>query len=94
MYTRGSRGVVVVVVFVLSFQRARVAGRVLRHHVGRDEDVLGADERGVDEDVLDRARSGRRSWVGKKEKGKKSNALAASDSSGDVSRFHGTAVLT
>lgn len=56
----GSRGVVIIIIFVLPFQRgARVTGRVLRHHVGGNEDVLGADERGVDEDVLDRAWSAR-----------------------------------
>lgn len=31
----------------------RVPAGVLRHHVGGDEDVLGADQRRVDEDVGD-----------------------------------------
>lgn len=38
----------------------RLAARVLRHHVGGDEDVLGANQRRVDEDVGD----GGRGWRG------------------------------
>lgn len=37
----------------------RLAAGVLRHHVGGDEDVLGANQRGVDEDVGDGGRRGR-----------------------------------
>lgn len=40
------------------FPLQRLAGRVLRHHVGGDEDVLGADQRLVDEDVGDGRRRG------------------------------------
>lgn len=43
----------------------RLGGGVLRHHVGGDEDVLGANQRRVDEDVRD-GRRGRRGWQKKK----------------------------
>lgn len=43
----------------------RLGGGVLRHHVGGDEDVLGANQRRVDEDVGD-GRRGRRGWQKKK----------------------------
>lgn len=46
-----SYGVIVVVVFVLPLQR--VSAGVLRRHVGGDEDVLGANQRWIDEDVGD-----------------------------------------
>lgn len=52
-----SYGVVIVVVFVLPLQR--VSAGVLRRHVGGDEDVLGANQRWVDEDVGDSRRGGR-----------------------------------
>lgn len=51
-----SYGVVVVVVFVLPLQR--VSAGVLRRHVGGDEDVLGANQRWIDEDVGDSRRGG------------------------------------
>lgn len=38
----------------------RLAGGVLRHHVGSDQDVLGANQRRVDEDVGDGGRGRRR----------------------------------
>lgn len=79
----GSRSVVIIVVLVLSLQRTGVTGRVLRHHVGCDEDVLGADERGIDEDVLDRAWSGRGSYTyihTYTQEVNKSSAVASSDS--------------
>lgn len=37
----------------------RLAAGVLRHHVGGDEDVLGANQRLVDEDVGDGGCGGR-----------------------------------
>lgn len=43
----------------------RLGSGVLRHHVGGDEDVLGANQRRVDEDVRD-GRRGRRGWQKKK----------------------------
>lgn len=39
----------------------RLAAGVLRHHVGGDEDVLGANQRRVDEDIGDGGR-GRRCY--------------------------------
>lgn len=45
----------------------RLGAGVLRHHVGGDEDVLGANQRRVDEDVGD-GRRGRRGWQKKKKK--------------------------
>lgn len=51
----------------------RLGAGVLRHHVGGDEDVLGADQRRVDEDVGD-GRRGRRGW----QKYKKSDGFVGS----------------
>lgn len=46
-----SYGIVIVIIFVLPLQR--VSAGVLRRHVGGDKDVLGANQRWIDEDVGD-----------------------------------------
>lgn len=52
-----SQGVVVVVVLVLPLERVGVGGAG-RDHVGGDQDVLGADQGRVDQDVLHRGSCG------------------------------------
>lgn len=60
-----SYGVVVVIVFMLPLQR--ISARVLRRHVGGDEDVLGANQRWIDEDIGD-SRCGGRGCRGERNK--------------------------